>query len=150
MKLITLTRKLETLKIEDIIYLLKDVMDHEEIKRSEKHMEALTIILDLLEYPNPQAWRVSSDSDVLRCPNCKIRVPGDNPWRKDENYVKPMNIFCQHADSIYQEYFTYVCPGCNKELEVVPKKDGKWNVKNMDEGVEVILKEVIKEIKNEK
>lgn len=117
-KFLTLNGWLETENVKEILFLLKEVAEHEEIRKSNKHVNALKHVIDILEYPKPKAWCTSSDSDVLRCPICLLRVPGDNPWREGDK-IKPMNIFCQHADTIYNPCEFFECSGCGKLLKIV-------------------------------
>jgi len=116
-KFLTLDRWLETMDVKDLIFLLKEIAEHEEIRNSAKHISALSHAIDLFEHPNPRAWCTSSDSDTLRCPCCLMRVLGGNPWREG-NKIKPMNIFCQHGDTIYCWLDSIKCPGCGKWLDV--------------------------------
>jgi hypothetical protein len=131
MRFLTLDSYLETMPHKELVQRIEEIAEHEEIKKSEPHSQALAHVLDLLKHPRPQAWRVSSDSDVLRCPHCLMRVPGDNPWREGDK-IRPMNILACHGDTIYEWGDTVQCPGCGMYLEprtldgeVCPKAKGE-------------------------
>jgi len=116
--IMTLGGELKSYTKEELIEIIKEVADHDELRRSKKHSDALKVVLDMLENPEPKAWRVSSDSDVLRCPHCLHRVQGWNPWRRGDK-IKPMNFFTCHADSIYEFFDGFECYSCKTMLTPV-------------------------------
>jgi hypothetical protein len=147
----TLDGKLESHTKEELIEIIKEVADHDELRRSKRHSDALKVVLDMLENPEPKAWRVSSDSDVLRCPHCLHRVHGANPWRRGDK-IKPMNIFACHADSIYEFFDGFECYGCKTTLTPV-RKDGasRTDIVSYETPCELVLVDMDEEWrKNEK
>jgi DNA-directed RNA polymerase subunit RPC12/RpoP len=98
--------------------IMQDFVDGAHVTDGKEYAAAMKIALDLALHPNPRAWLQSIDSDVLRCPFCRMRVPTGITLKEAQKEATCGPLYT----ASYKRHTRYTCPGCSATLLAVPAK----------------------------